>query len=174
MCRQGEVLKRALGASAVAAVLALAGCGDRVEFHGKVFEAVGLTNTEKTAPKDVPTRAPLVLPPTNNLPPPGEQTAAAAPNWPNDPNQQIEQAEAERKRKQEEYYQKGDWSGKGGIDEFNKLMDPLERRPGLFGGEKVKDKYRDEQFRDKNAKAEEPPEEPGPWTTETQTQPATQ
>ncbi len=157
----------------MAAVLALAGCGDRVEFHGKIFEAAGLTNTPKTAPKDVPTRAPLVMPPNNNLPPPGEQTAAVAPNWPNDPNQQIKQAEAERQRKLQEYYDKGDWSGKGGIDEFNKLMDSMERRPGLFGGEKVKDAYRDGQFRQQKAKAEAPAE-PGPWTTETEKQPQTQ
>jgi hypothetical protein len=45
----------------------------------------------------------------------------------------------ERNKQLEEYYEKGDWSGEGGIEEFEKLGDPMARRPGLFSNPKVPD-----------------------------------
>jgi hypothetical protein len=76
------------------AVLGLPGCGgiDGVEFNGKIFEAVGLTGAlgKREEPK-TEVRSPLVLPPpSERLPAPGEQTAAAQPqpdaSWPVDPD----------------------------------------------------------------------------------------
>ncbi|MDA7947335.1 MAG: hypothetical protein MPJ78_07645 [Hyphomicrobiaceae bacterium] len=129
---------------AVAALLA--GCaGDGVELQGPGFEALGLTSKKKAEPK-VPDRAPLLLPPDRaRLPEPQQATAAAPPqNWPTDA-QEVQKAEAQEKlRKQKEYQDKGNYDPKADIDEFEKLMDPLERQPGIFGrGRLLGKKYRD-------------------------------
>lgn len=131
-----------LAVAGVAAVL-LAGC-EGVEFKGRAFEAMGLTNQPKAKPSDVPTVAPLVIPPTAELPPPGSTQSAALSEqeWPNDPDLARRSAEEEAARKQQEYYEKGDWSSDRPPDEFNKLYDSMERKPGIFGGQKVGDKYR--------------------------------
>lgn len=68
--------------------IALGGCsaGD-VQFEGKVFEAVGLSGQQarRSDPK-VGQRAPLVLPPKADLPPPGERAIASQDmSWPDDP-----------------------------------------------------------------------------------------
>jgi hypothetical protein len=132
-------------APAAVLALALAGC-DSVEYHGKIFDAMGLTNKPQPKPTDVQTVAPLVIPPTSDLPPPAEKgvAGAGAPQaWPNDPDQQAKIAQTEEQKKLQEYYDKGDFSGKGGIDEFNKLSDPLARRPGIFGSKGVADRLRE-------------------------------
>lgn len=175
MGRRGKILTRALGAPALGASLLLAGCADRIEFHGKVFEAMGLDNIDrnKTAAKNVPTRAPLVVPPSRNLPPPGapEQALASADaSWPQDPDELARKAAAEQKRKQKEYYEKGDWSGKGGIEEFEKIVKPHQRRPGIMGDLDMKDQYRSEEFRKKAAPQKPDPAAEENWATETQTQ----
>lgn len=126
------------------AMLFVGGCADGIELRGRAFEMVGLAgNDSRTAPEDVPTRAPLVLPPGRNLPEPGPRHAAADPaDWPDDPDRRAELAEEERQRKLEEYYRSGDWSGEGGIEEFEKLGDEGARRPGLFGDGPVSDRHR--------------------------------
>jgi hypothetical protein len=168
MRRQGIASGTALGAAALAAAFALAAC-DRVEFEGRVFEAVGLAGNQKTEAKDVPTRAPLVLPPNRSLPPPGTPSVAAAPSdWPDDPDERAKMAASEAQRKRQEYYDKGDWSGKGGIEEFEKLGDPGARRPGIFGEGPVGDRYR-EGYTPPPKKPREAATEG--WTTQTQSDP---
>lgn len=134
-------------APALAVAVLMAGCaGGGVELEGPGFEALGLTSKKnKTEPK-VPDRAPLLLPPDRaRLPEPQTETAAAPPqNWPTDPEefQKAEKAEAERKKK--EYQDKGNFDPKADIDEFEKLMDPMERKPGVFGrGQALGPKNRD-------------------------------
>lgn len=88
-----------------ASVLTLAGCsaGD-VQFEGKVFEAVGLSGQQvRRADPKVRERAPLVLPPKAELPPPGERAVADKDmNWPDDPElarkQQVAALEKERQK----------------------------------------------------------------------------
>jgi len=129
-------MRIALRAPAVAVALLLAGCGGGVEYNGAIFEALGVTNKPPEGPKDVPTRAPLVLPPSASLPEPGpRQTAMAPADWPDDPQLRAEAEQAEEERKRQEYYEKGDWSDERSPADFKKLIDPLERRPGVFGRE---------------------------------------
>jgi hypothetical protein len=95
-------------AAAVASALALGGCGgiDGVEFNGKVFDWLGISEAaqQKTEPKMVD-RAPLVVPPSvTRLPDPGsgrasdEQVAAL-----NDPELRKQAAAKERQRLHEAY-----------------------------------------------------------------------
>lgn len=83
--------------------LALSGCADGIEFNGKLFDAMGVSSIgSKRAEPALPVRGGLVMPPsTAALPAPGtEAQAAAAPQqWPNDPNEQIAQAEAAEQAK---------------------------------------------------------------------------
>lgn len=128
-----------------AGMMALAGCGGGMELEGPGFKIGG--NSKRPEAK-VPDRAPLILPPDRaRLPQPQENTSVAVQqqNWPNDPDALKKSAEEEAVKKQKEYEDKGDWSKNAGIDEFEKLMDPLERQKGilsrgrglggLFGGE---------------------------------------
>lgn len=168
--RHRKTLKmRAFFALALASALPLAGC-DTVELHGSMFEAVGLTNKPKSAPSQVETRAPLIVPPSAELPPPAPKSAIAASpqNWPNDPDQQAKLAAAEEQRKKQDYYDSGDFSGKGGIDEFSKLSRPIERKPGVFGGGPLADEYRP---REETRPKPRPATTAGEWNT--QSQPAT-
>ena len=84
-------LKRSMQIMAVVGLgtTGMGGCAatDQIEFQGKIFEMAGLTNREKkeTVPVE---RAPLVIPPTKQLPQPGPRQAAASPqNWPMDPDE---------------------------------------------------------------------------------------
>ncbi len=131
---------------AIAAVGLLAGCaGSGVELEGPGFEALGLTGSKKKSEPKVPERAPLLMPPDRaRLPEPRQSTASAPPqNWPNDPGE-VQKAEAsEAKRRDQAYRDSGNFDPKADVDEFEKLMDPMERRPGVFGGESLGDKNRD-------------------------------
>ncbi|GBE42110.1 hypothetical protein BMS3Bbin10_00167 [bacterium BMS3Bbin10] len=145
MCKLASTVRRLPLLSAFAAVLLLGGCaGGGVEFEGAAFEALGLGGKKKAAEKKVPDRAPLLIPPDRaRLPEPAVATAVAAPqNWPNDPDalRKAEASESDKKRK--EYEDKGDWSEKADIDEFEKLMDPLQRSRGILGGGLLGDENR--------------------------------
>ncbi len=131
---------------AFAAVALLAGCAGGVELEGPGFDRLGLTSKKNKGEPKVPDRAPLLLPPDRaRLPEPQQQTATAPPqNWPTDP-EDVQKAEAaEKDRKQKVYQDKGNFDPKADIDEFEKLMDPMERKPGIFGeGQALGRKYRD-------------------------------
>jgi hypothetical protein len=75
-------------AAALAATLALGGCGG-VEFQGKIFDAVGLSEVGGPQPDvRMAERPPLLLPPDPKaLPPPGSGVAAATAreDWPKNP-----------------------------------------------------------------------------------------
>ena len=115
----------------------LGGCGtDSVSFEGKVFDWAGISDKAKAKQNKEPKldkRAPLAMPPTAaKLPEPGTQQANAAPeNWPDDPDVRRKRELAETKKKLEEYRRHGDFSDRTGMEEFRRIVDPLERRPGL-------------------------------------------
>ena len=86
--------RAALLASAVAATLALGGCGG-IEFQGKVFDYMGLSGDRKEADVKMAERPPLLLPPdTKALPQPGSGVAVATAreDWPKNP--EVVQQEA--------------------------------------------------------------------------------
>jgi hypothetical protein len=115
----------------------LAGCsGADVQIDAPILEAAGINLVSKPPPEpDLEEKPPLVVPPsTEKLPKPGErQVATAEEQWPEDPDliakREAEQAAAERER----YCREGDWSGEGGIDEFNKATGRKQRCPSKFG-----------------------------------------
>lgn len=139
MIRAFAYLKRGSCLLALAAPMALGACGGGgggVQFEGKMFEMVGLGDEQKRQEENVPNRAPLVLPPEKqaNLPEPGRREVAATPqDWPADPDTARKAEKKEEKKQQQAYQDKGDWSEDAGIDEFEKLMDPMERHSGLLG-----------------------------------------
>jgi len=137
MARRRTSIKLArIGAVGGVAAL-LAGCaGTDVEIDAPILEAAGINLTSKPPPEpDLEEKPPLVVPPsTESLPKPGErQVAAAEEQWPEDPDliakRQAAQAEAER----EEYCREGDWSGEGGIEEFDKALGREQRCPSQIG-----------------------------------------
>jgi hypothetical protein len=98
-------LRTVLLAGASALPLALAGCGETVQFEGRVFDMMGMNDTSKRQENSVPERAPLVLPPNAkaaSLPAPQSQAAAAEENmqWPDDPDERAKAMEAAEKKKQ--------------------------------------------------------------------------
>ena len=143
MRRFAKTMRHLVPAFTAAALLA--GCTGGVDLEGPGLDRLGLTSKKKGEPK-VPDRAPLLLPPDRaRLPEPQQQTANAPPqNWPTDA-QEVQKAEAqEERRKKKEYEDKGNFDPKADIDEFEKLMDPMERKPGIFGqGRLLGRKYRD-------------------------------
>ena len=81
-------------AAALAATLALGGCGG-IEFQGKIFDYAGLSGDRKETDVRMAERPPLLLPPdTKTLPPPGNGVAVATAreDWPKNP--EIVQQEA--------------------------------------------------------------------------------
>jgi hypothetical protein len=120
-----STIKRLLLVPAIAVLAFLGGCGGGVHVEGPGFELGG----KKEGDKKVPDRAPLLIPPDRaRLPAPQQPVASAPPsNWPKDPGE-VKKAEASAAvKKQKEYEDKGDWSKKADLDEFDKLMDPMER-----------------------------------------------
>jgi len=139
-----QTLKRLTLVTAFVVATLLGGCAG-VELEGPGFDALGLTGKKKKTEAKVPDRAPLLIPPNlAQLPQPQQSTASAAPqNWPTDPDSLLKHEKTEAEKKRQAYIDKGDWSKKAGIEEFEKLMDPMERRPGIFGGGDVSDQSRD-------------------------------
>jgi hypothetical protein len=127
-------------ATAFVAALALGGCGlgvADVEIDAPVLNAVGLNLSAKPKEEaDLPERQGLVMPPANaaaTLPPPGERTASTAQNWPVDADEKKKskaKADAEARAK---YCREGEWSGKGGITEFEKNTGRQERCASKLG-----------------------------------------
>jgi hypothetical protein len=131
----------AMGAIAAAFCVApfLAGCseGTDVEINAPLLDAAGvklMTNDSKKA-ENLPERAPLVMPPSNELPAPGRAQAAqvAEAKLPNDPDQAKKNAAEKKKADREKYCKDGDWSGKGGIGEFDKATGKEQRCPSKWG-----------------------------------------
>jgi hypothetical protein len=143
---------------AAAAVLAggLAGCGvDGVELNAPILEAAGVNITGKK-PKtvDLPDRPSIVLPPsTDKLPEPGPRPVAATDQqqWPADPDQTKKSDEARAKEDYERYCREGDWSGKAGIEEYNK-MTGMQRR---CRSDWVKQMIKDNEAREAAIRAEQ-------------------
>ena len=137
-------LKRLAILPAMAAALTLAGCGSGVQLEGPGFEALGLTG-KKYVEKKVPDRAPLLIPPDpTRLPEPAAQVATTQPqNWPTDPEATLSAEDSEAARKERIYQEKGDWSKKADIDEFEKVMNPELREKGIFSSKPLSDKNRD-------------------------------
>lgn len=139
-------MKRLAIVPAFAAAMILSGCGGGgIELEGPGFQAIGLTS-KKYVEKKVPDRAPLVIPPNRaRLPEPAAATRVAAPqNWPRDPEKLLNAEENELEKIKKEYMDKGDWSKKADIDEFEKAMDPMKRQPGILSkGKPLRDEYRD-------------------------------
>jgi hypothetical protein len=89
------------------ALAGLAGCGglDDVALNGKVFDAMGLNSTTKSAAPKLAARQPLVVPPgLDSLPPPGsgkaEQPSLAEIQ---DPDQKAKVSQADLEKQQAEY-----------------------------------------------------------------------
>ena len=94
--------RAALLASALAATLALGGCGG-IEFQGKVFDYMGLSGDHKEPDVKMAERPPLILPPdTKALPQPqnGVAVATAREDWPKNPEvMQQETVDAQKAAK---------------------------------------------------------------------------
>ena len=97
--------RAALLASALAATLALGGCGG-IEFQGKVFDYMGLSGDRQEPDVKMAERPPLLLPPdTKALPQPGSGVAVATAreDWPKNPEIVQQQAvEAQKAAKAKE------------------------------------------------------------------------
>ena len=97
--------RAALLASALAATLALGGCGG-IEFQGKVFDYMGLSGDRQEPDVKMAERPPLLLPPdTKALPQPGSGVAVATAreDWPKNPEiVQQEAVEAQKAAKAKE------------------------------------------------------------------------
>lgn len=134
MTREGSahLLRTCAAAVALTGTLVLGGCGGGVEFEGKAFEMMGLGSEGKREDEEMADRAPLVMPPRQQLPEPGARADAEEPeNWPEDPElrkqKQMAEAEAERER----YYREGKKEGELEAEDFGKSE--FDRRPGIFG-----------------------------------------
>lgn len=124
-------MKRLAIIPALAVAMTAAGCGPGVQLEGPGFEALGLSG-KKNVEQKVPDRAPLLIPPDpNRIPEPAPQIVNARPqNWPADPDRTLKEQESAAAEKQRIYEDKGDWSKKADIDEFEKAMDPIRRQKG--------------------------------------------
>jgi hypothetical protein len=134
-------LRMLIAAPLLGATLLLGGCGG-VQFEGKVFEAVGLAGEPQKQEKKVADRAPLILPPKRELPPPGpEQRVAKPESWPNDPDAILKERQVAAKQKKTRCGD-ADFKKKASIEEFEKLADPLQDCQGFIGNKGVLDDAR--------------------------------
>jgi hypothetical protein len=88
-------------AASLASALALGGCGG-VEFQGRIFDAMGLSDTGPEPDVRMAERPPLLLPPdVKALPAPGSgvTTATAREDWPQNPEIAREQVVQAKKDK---------------------------------------------------------------------------
>lgn len=130
-------------AAAVVLGTGLAGCGgiDGIELQGGVFDALGVSSSNKPATKNVKVaaRPGLVLPPSEQaLPPPsdGASVAAAAPDgqsWPVDPEQRKVLANTQLDKQHKDFCERAltdaRMRGEDGV-----VMGPKGNcQPGLFG-----------------------------------------
>jgi len=117
--------------------LMLAGCGGAdVQVNAPILEAAGINLTSKPPPEpDLEEKPPLVVPPsTEKLPEPGERKVATAEEqWPEDPDKIAKRKAEKAEKERERYCREGDWSGEGGIEEFDKNMGRKQRCQSSFG-----------------------------------------
>lgn len=132
--------RRAAGVVALASAFALSGCGGNggvdVQFDAPVLNAVGLNlGAKKKDEENLPERQGLVAPPsTASLPTPGErQPGAGEQNWPDDPDLKKKSQADAKVAAREKYCAEGDWSGKGGIGEYDKATGREQRCPSVLG-----------------------------------------
>jgi hypothetical protein len=98
--------RAAILATAFATTLALGGCGG-VQFEGKVFDYMGISDKGQEPDVKMAERPPLLLPPdTKALPQPGNGVAVATArqDWPQNPElvqKQVANAQADAKAKEE-------------------------------------------------------------------------
>ena len=97
--------RAAILATAFAVTLALGGCG-AVQFEGKVFDYMGISDTGPAPDVKMAERPPLLLPPnTKALPAPtnGVAVATAREDWPQNPEIVVQQtADAQKEAKAKE------------------------------------------------------------------------
>ena len=97
--------RAALLAAAYSAMLALGGCGG-IQFEGKVFDYMGISDTGPAPDVKMAERPPLLLPPnTKALPAPtnGVAVATAREDWPQNPEIVVQQtADAQKEAKAKE------------------------------------------------------------------------
>jgi hypothetical protein len=131
----------ALGAIAAAVLCApfLTGCSEGTDFeiNAPLLDAAGvhLMSRDDKKGEDLAERPPLVTPPTNDLPEPGQPRAAVAAEarLPNDPDQKRKANAEKKKADRDKYCREGDWNGKGGIGDFNKATGQEQRCPTKMG-----------------------------------------
>lgn len=128
----------AIAALLLGGSMALSGCADGgvgVELDAPILNAVGLDlGGKKKEDADLPERTGLIVPPsTEALPAPGTQTAAAAQNWPNDPDKRKKRDTEEKAAAEEKYCREGNWDNKANISEFNKNIGVEQRCQSQLG-----------------------------------------
>jgi hypothetical protein len=131
----------ALGAIAVAFMCGpfMVGCSDGAdfEFHAPLLEATGvkLVSDDHKKSENLPERASLIMPPSYDLPTPGQPAAAqvAEAKLPKDPEQAKKTAAQKKAADHEKYCKEGEWNGKGGIGEFDKATGKEQRCPTKWG-----------------------------------------
>ena len=107
MYRFRSVSKSLVVVPVTAASLLLGGCGGGVQFEGKIFEAMGLNQEPEREEQVLKERAPLIVPPKRELPPPGAREQVADPqNWPVDPEEQRKRELAAAKEELRKAYEK--------------------------------------------------------------------
>ena len=120
---------------AVTGCLLLGGCsGYDVQVDAPMLEHIGLISESGSDKEKVAeTRAPLVLPPTKTLPPPGNGISEGEQVWPNDPDAALADAKSADERKQERI-------ADGAFDEdddegtFDRITGRTAPGRGIFGG----------------------------------------
>jgi hypothetical protein len=129
MTRSGRTITAGGTLAALLAALLAGGCsGTDVSVNAPILEAVGLNFTGKKGDEpDLPDRPGIVVPPTTNLPQPGEREKTAKQAWPVDKDASKKSDKQAAADKQQKYCDEGDWSGKGNIEEYNKNTGAQER-----------------------------------------------
>jgi hypothetical protein len=136
MARISSLQRNLAFAAILGAGLGMGGCNSvDLEVNAPILEAAGINLTSKKVEENVPERAGIVMPPsTDQLPPPGQQVAAAGQRqWPQDPDKLKAQKEKEKVEAEEKYCREGDWSDKAGIGEFDKNIGVEPRCPSKLG-----------------------------------------
>lgn len=166
-------LKLRIAPALLVGTLLLGGCGG-VQFEGKVFDAMGLSGEQKKQEAKLPDRAPLILPPKRALPAPGPRQAIADPqSWPQDPDTLRKQVALEKKKEQ---LRCGDYDFKRKStshveDDFEEILDPMERCKGFIGRRLLGDDARADGSPDDLVNAHDDlttkKELPSPWLSDT-------
>lgn len=135
MAFSGDLTRKTALAALIGGCVTLGGCGiGDVHVDAPILEAAGIQLNSKKVEEDAPEGPGLVIPPkTDQLPPPGTQTAAAQQAWPEDPDKIKKRKEEEEARAREEYCREGKWREKSDITEFEKDVGQQARCPSKLG-----------------------------------------